>query len=207
MESNGWYVVGALSIVVRGDLARLAPALRAARSTAHAPSAAKVRDYEGVCARRANDGSRRQARAGGTRRARAQETRRPEELGELGLRRRGGGHSSGRGVDDRASPAAPKPKPKPGETARMIRSGGSATAIPSPRTRPGANRPDGGRAADEDGGVFEHGRSARSAGASAAPLDEIRIDATKHMSSCPRPSRDRARQSDATFLTSFDSGA
>ena len=148
MESNGWYVVGALALwfaVIWPSV--LAPALRAARSTAHAPSSAKVRDYEeGMrAARERQEAAAKRAQEAHAEHERERRARQAEELRELGLRRRGVDTGSGARVSTIA-PRPPRPSRNlnPRETARMIRSGGSATAIPSPRTRPeGTNRPDG----------------------------------------------------------------
>lgn len=117
MESNGWYVMGALALwfaVIWPSV--VAPALRAARSTAHAPSAAKVRDYEeGMrAARERQEAAAKRAQEAHAEHERERRARQAEELRELGLRRRGGGRKLGSASDDdRASPAAPKPKPKP----------------------------------------------------------------------------------------------
>ena len=93
MESNGWYVVGALALwfaVIWPSV--LAPALRAARSTAHAPSAAKVRDYEeGMrAARERQEAAAKRAQEAHAEHERERRARQAEEL-------RGAGSSTSRG--------------------------------------------------------------------------------------------------------------
>jgi len=108
LESNGWYVVGALAcwyLVLRPSL--VDPALRVAR----APSGERVRALEDGkrAARLRQEEAARKASETHAERVRDKRLERAEEIVDVGLRRRpGAGRRLGTGSDDEAGPSRPK---------------------------------------------------------------------------------------------------